>query len=162
MNDETRSKLHKLYDLVPKVNCKGLCTDECTTLGMFRGEFVQLTRATGKEPKFDLKTERCNYLENGRCSAYDDRPYVCRAWGASEEMVCPHGCVPDKGYLPHVLETLLLNEIGSVLGSHEMIWTARPEDLIPILLREGFSKEEADVVAQIMTKKRFQVEIIHR
>lgn len=135
MNDETRAKLHKLYDLVPKVNCKGLCTDECTTLGMFRGEFVELTRVSGKEPKLDLKTERCNYLVDGRCSVYDSRPYVCRAYGASEAMVCEHGCEPIPGYLPAPLETMLLNEIGNVLGSHEMIWTAKAEDLVPILLR---------------------------
>lgn len=162
MKEEIRAKLHKLYNLIPKVNCKGLCTHECTTIGMFKGEFIHLTRVSGKEPKLDVETERCNYLENERCTVYDDRPYVCRAYGATEAMICPHGCEPQPHYLPKEFEFLLMNEIGTLLGSHDLIFTASPEDLKSILLKNGCPPDEAEKMAKIMAQKRFQLEIISR
>jgi hypothetical protein len=38
----------------------------------------------------------CPALVDGRCSVYEDRPTVCRLWGATESMPCPHGCRPDR------------------------------------------------------------------
>jgi Fe-S-cluster containining protein len=37
----------------------------------------------------------CPALIDGRCSVYDDRPTICRLWGATQSMRCPHGCTPD-------------------------------------------------------------------
>jgi Fe-S-cluster containining protein len=37
----------------------------------------------------------CPALIDGRCSVYDDRPTICRLWGATESMRCPYGCTPD-------------------------------------------------------------------
>ncbi len=162
MKDDIRAKLHRLYNLIPKVECKGLCTNECTTLGMFRAEFVQLTRVTGKEPKLDMETERCNYLEAGRCTAYDDRPYVCRAWGAVEDLECYYGCKPAAGLLPAPLQALLLQEIGRLTGSHELVFTATPEMLKTLLLADGVPEDEAEAIAGAVTRKNFQLEIIGR
>lgn len=33
---------------------------------------------------------------DGKCSVYEDRPAICRIWGAVEKMKCPHGCRPKK------------------------------------------------------------------
>jgi hypothetical protein len=37
----------------------------------------------------------CPALVDGRCAAYEDRPTICRLWGATESMHCPHGCTPE-------------------------------------------------------------------
>jgi hypothetical protein len=37
----------------------------------------------------------CPALHEGRCRVYDDRPTICRLWGATESMPCPHGCTPE-------------------------------------------------------------------
>lgn len=37
----------------------------------------------------------CPALRDGRCSVYDDRPTICRLWGATTSMPCPHGCAPE-------------------------------------------------------------------
>ena len=36
----------------------------------------------------------CPALVDGRCRVYEDRPTICRLWGATESMPCPHGCTP--------------------------------------------------------------------
>ena len=41
----------------------------------------------------------CPALTDGRCSVYDDRPLICRLWGAVESMPCPHGCTVTPGLL---------------------------------------------------------------
>ena len=36
----------------------------------------------------------CPALVDGGCSVYEDRPTICRLWGATQSMPCPHGCTP--------------------------------------------------------------------
>ncbi len=38
----------------------------------------------------------CPALRAGRCSVYADRPTICRLWGATTSMPCPHGCTPPN------------------------------------------------------------------
>jgi Fe-S-cluster containining protein len=38
----------------------------------------------------------CPALKNGHCSVYEIRPTICRLWGATESMPCPHGCTPPE------------------------------------------------------------------
>ena len=46
---------------------------------------------------------RCPALTNdGRWSVYEDRPSICRLWGAQQAMPCRHGCQPDAGLLDDV------------------------------------------------------------
>ena len=40
--------------------------------------------------------EPCALLVLGRCSVYDQRPLICRAFGAAEGLRCPHGCCPAE------------------------------------------------------------------
>lgn len=44
-----------------------------------------------------VESNQCAWLLDGRCRIYEDRPLVCRLWGAVRESVgdafiCPHGC----------------------------------------------------------------------
>lgn len=41
----------------------------------------------------------CPALVADRCSVYEDRPLICRLWGAVESMPCPHGCEVTPGLL---------------------------------------------------------------
>jgi hypothetical protein len=36
----------------------------------------------------------CPALLEGRCRVYEHRPTICRLWGATQSMPCPHGCTP--------------------------------------------------------------------
>lgn len=141
MNQKRQQKLKEFYALIPRVNCKGLCTHECTVLGMLKEEFVLLTRAAGKEPKFDTKTKRCNLLENNRCIAYEARPFVCRAFGADEAMPCPHGCVPIGGFMSRARGNDILQKIQALVGSDEQVFTATRAEMAQALRENGFPEE---------------------
>lgn len=95
--------LQRLYDELPVVQCKGLCGHSC-------GEHIDASdverwriRAAGVNLNAPTADGSCPALTRtfgvGRCSVYDVRPMVCRLWGVSASMVCPHGCVPEGGFL---------------------------------------------------------------
>ncbi len=43
----------------------------------------------------------CPYLdiETKRCTVHENRPLICRLYGVSEGLPCPHGCKPNPRYL---------------------------------------------------------------
>lgn len=116
------AKLQALYAQVPEVGCKGLCEASCGSVtvtaqeqqrirvrhGMTlprRGEFVTADRHG-----------RCPALVDQRCSIYEDRPFICRAWGATETLPCPHGCVPARGRLTVEDERRLSGQVLRLAG----------------------------------------------
>ena len=90
------TKLDALYDRVPRIACKGLCTADCGEISMSRVEARRLQQKTGTWPIFDVARQRCGYLQDERCSIYRWRPLICRVYGVHEEMPCPFGCVPER------------------------------------------------------------------
>ena len=80
------------------------------------GEFIRIEAATGTTPTHDAKTGSCGYLKNKRCTAYDDRPYICRAYGVAEGVLCPFGCVPEKT-LTRIESASLIARIYKLFGS---------------------------------------------
>ena len=49
----------------------------------------------------------CPALREGRCTVYDARPAICRLWGATISMPCPHGCTPDNALSKQESDELL-------------------------------------------------------
>lgn len=109
----TKSKklrvLREIYDSIPSAGCKGLCVSECSTIPVFDFELEQIEAATGRKlPTMSAGDEigglllgseigePCPLLVMGRCSVYDQRPLICRAFGSVEGLRCPHGCRPDE------------------------------------------------------------------
>lgn len=113
MNDTRKLEaLRALYARLPKLACQRRCQECCGPVTMTRLEMRQL--AAGRpEVKFDraaCETEGgfrlgmvylldypvCPFLKEGACSAYDRRPFICRLWGLTEKLRCPHGCQPER------------------------------------------------------------------
>ena len=109
MNRKKLAKLHRIYRKYPDVGCKGLCIEACSVIALSVGEFRHITKTHGA-PK--LTKGQCNFLSEGRCSIYDDRPAVCRTLG-NEMLPCPYGC---KGGLAEGQETALLDEISKLFN----------------------------------------------
>lgn len=110
-----------IYDKLPKVACQGHCganrtntccgpigcttieaklLDECDGiksewLGVGAGMVHQaMTEDFGP---FFSKVPLCPHFGlNGRCTAYDARPLVCRSFGVSRKLPCPWGCQPER------------------------------------------------------------------
>jgi hypothetical protein len=96
----TTQALRSVWARIPGVECKGLCTDSCTSFLVSDGEdkLLQSRGIIMDPPKRVLHDPdyRCPALVKGRCTVYRDRPTVCRLYGVVARMPCPHGCVPDE------------------------------------------------------------------
>lgn len=119
-------RLRELYDLVPVVQCKGLCHGACCFIDASVRERERMEHAGGRRlTTIDARVEggtrrdargnllaryRCSMLTtDGRCSVYEDRPMVCRLYGAAEGLECKFGCQPQRLLLtvPEAVELLV-------------------------------------------------------
>lgn len=96
--------LEDVYAQIPPVECKGLCQDSCGPIAMSVVEEARISRRGYSIPPMAdalAALERgedwyCPALVDRRCAVYEDRPTICRLWGATESMPCPHGCTPSE------------------------------------------------------------------
>lgn len=104
MRLKRKATLGDIYARVPRVPCKGLCMDSCGPIAMSREEKLRIRAAGVEIPSMAdavAALERgeeyyCPALRDGRCSVYEIRPTICRLWGATESMPCPHGCTQPE------------------------------------------------------------------
>lgn len=103
--------MQAIYDHLPSINCKGLCVGACGLIPLTEveleyvlsgmlvpvppEEFVAAVGRSGLTLIGDEAT--CPLLVDGRCSVYNQRPFVCRAYGivADPRMRCEFGCEPE-------------------------------------------------------------------
>lgn len=107
METPVSKTLQELYARIPDVGCKGLCVDACGPIGMTRAEW-EMIQAAHPGVRLAIGPDwKCSLLKEGRCSIYNERPYVCRMYGAVEAMRCPHGCEPVRMVPDHAADTLM-------------------------------------------------------
>jgi hypothetical protein len=94
-----RDSIVRIYSEVPEVNCKGLCHRACGPIEMSVFEKKAIVEKHGNLPSVDHNLT-CSKLIEKRCSIYEDRPLICRLYGATRGLPCSHGCAPKAGYLP--------------------------------------------------------------
>jgi hypothetical protein len=96
----TKGELARLYAELPTVECQRKCQAFCGPIGMSETEWALICRHLGRTPRGDLRTLVCPMLgADGRCTVYALRPMLCRLWGVTEGMECPHECTPTPRYL---------------------------------------------------------------
>lgn len=145
------AKLQELYDRVPEIpDCVGECHESCGPIEMSVRERERIRERTGYLiPRVDelrnggfgrlasnlaagMKPQEavkgcldCPLLTADKlCSVYEIRPMICRLWGASEAMPCPHGCHPVPRPLTRTETLDLVVESMLVGGEHEPFYTA--------------------------------------
>ncbi len=109
--------LDAIYREIPVVECKGLCTDSCGPIQMSKAEFDRLSISIQKVFAYKPTDELCPALVNGRCSAYAERPIICRLWGVVDDpnMKCPFDCQPAV-YLTNDESRRLIQEANDIGG----------------------------------------------
>lgn len=92
MLETVAAELDAIYAQIPKFQCKEGCTDCC---GPVPFSLVEWSRVTTKKKATCLD---CPYSLNGSCDIYNERPLMCRIFGAVDTpmLECPHGCGPEK------------------------------------------------------------------
>lgn len=90
--------LTAIYRLIPEIpDCDGGCVESCGPIAMFDGEWARVKRAARRTPVMAKGQMTCPLLSpTGRCTVYSVRPYICRLWGTTPELACPHGCMPQR------------------------------------------------------------------
>lgn len=89
------AQIEALYAQLPTVACRGLCARACRSIPLVHAEAQRLQEATHCKPKTVEQETRCVYLtKDDRCGAYAARPLICRAYGVTASLSCPHGCAP--------------------------------------------------------------------
>lgn len=97
---DMNTALQKIYSQVPRLQCKGHCHIYCTVIPTHPAEAENIIEKHGAVPLPTKDKLRCSYLgEDKRCQIYEDRPLICRLWGAVRKMKCEWGCSPIGGYL---------------------------------------------------------------
>lgn len=121
--EEAEARLRKLWEEIPEVGCRGMCVQACGPIAMSEVELEILSRhAFFTFPRMGQVMERqagyhCPMLSKaGHCTAYADRPTICRLWGAEENMPCEWGCQPEGGRLPHSEGSRILGESMEIGG----------------------------------------------
>lgn len=95
MSKKEQQKLAELYEAIPSFECKEGCNDCCGCVPVANAEAANAGISAGlTATKFG--TMDCVHSTPNGCSIYDDRPFLCRLFGTTEKMKCPHGCKPDK------------------------------------------------------------------
>ena len=98
----TEAELEALYAAVPGVACKRLCQACCGPVVMTALEWHRIAALSGSEPRPTAAQRQdlaCPLLApDGSCSVHAVRPLICRLWGVSPRMPCPHGCRPDREF----------------------------------------------------------------
>jgi len=122
-------KLKRVYDKIPKMNCQRKCQEACGPIAMSQLEYKILCQRSGKKKLVTDDSMTCPLLNNGACTAYHDRPLICRLWGVVDnpKMKCPHGCVPER-WLSDQEAGRLMDEVRKISGGELQIVT--PEGML--------------------------------
>lgn len=113
MDDEAIAKLEELYARLPTIKCQGHCWNSCGPISMSAVERRRIESSTGVviEPFTAERSARwsadeplhCAALDQyHRCTVYEVRPLICRAWGVGRgQLACPWGCEMSGPRLRH-------------------------------------------------------------
>lgn len=110
----SRADLARVYEQMPDVGCKGLCQDGCYSIGTFPVE-RQVVEAVHGIRLPAMAAHRCEALgDDGRCSIYEDRPLICRSFGAVQGILCPFGCEPADGLRSNAWFGMLAKRVAQI------------------------------------------------
>ena len=103
--------LESIYSEVPKIACAKRCQAHCSLVVPYACVPVEVKALASQPlpaiPAVDLLA--CTFLSGmgGNCTVYALRPLICRLWGVTQGMQCPHGCLPERLLTNHEARALL-------------------------------------------------------
>lgn len=121
-------EIEAVYARIPKVDCQKKCHPYCGTIPMSGAELSRLSIAFGRTPrKINEADGRCPILTvGGQCGSYEERPLICRLWGAVVDLTCPYGCKAERLLSKDEAQELItaiqtINLLGGVGIPYQMI-----------------------------------------
>lgn len=83
--------LYKRIEL-PQLNCKPNCGGCCGIVACKQSEY-EAVEQYAKDHNIIPKAQggTCPFYQDGECKVYPVRPFICKLFGHSERLTCPHG-----------------------------------------------------------------------
>lgn len=80
---------------IPAFDCIPGCHDCCGPVTASSEEVARLPIKSNAAHDTALAELNCVYLGKQGCEVYAERPLICRVFGATPKLACPHGKQPD-------------------------------------------------------------------
>lgn len=80
---------------IPAFECLPGCHDCCGPVTTSSEEMARLPVKSIAEHDAALAELSCPHLGNSGCEVYGERPLICRLFGTTPRLACPHGKRPD-------------------------------------------------------------------
>lgn len=104
---ELKEVYKRLYKRLPNMKCKEGCTDCCGPVPFSKWESDNAKVDFDFVPGKTMFTEiHCKHICDGKCSIYENRPFMCRLYGTTEKLKCPHGIFPEYQITDELSEEL--------------------------------------------------------
>lgn len=103
LNPKALDLLDEVYRRLPTVQCQGMCHQACGPIFLTQTEADRISAHVGRRPLAVVPADAASYEQvppcplltaDKRCSVYAIRPFICRAFGVAEGLLCPYGCKP--------------------------------------------------------------------
>lgn len=95
-------KIRFFRERIPAFECLSGCHDCCGPITTSPEEMARLPVKSIAEYDAALAELNCPYLGKNGCEVYAERPLICRLFGTTPKLACPHGKRPDVMIAPDV------------------------------------------------------------
>lgn len=109
-NIEQEMEMKKIYEQIPSTRCVEGCFNCCKNM-------IQFTPSELKAMGSYEFNGVCSHLVDGKCAVYENRPFVCRLYGASEILKCEN-CNSER-YLSEEETAKLVHEYTELKKKEE-------------------------------------------
>ena len=88
-------KIRSFRKHIPSFECRQGCHDCCGPVTTSPEEMARLPVKSFADHAAALAELNCPYLGKNGCEVYAERPLICRLFGTTPKLACPHGKRPD-------------------------------------------------------------------
>ena len=91
-----RKKIRFFRSRIPEFTCVAGCHDCCGPIMDSTEEMSHLPSVADAKRETALAKWDCPHLGVAGCEVYDERPLICRLFGTTTRLKCPHGRQPES------------------------------------------------------------------
>lgn len=88
-------KIRFFRSRIPAFECAPGCHDCCGPVTASSEEMSRLPVKSAARHEAALAAWNCPHLGDKGCEIYAERPLICRLFGATPQLACPHGRRPE-------------------------------------------------------------------
>lgn len=93
---ENLRKIRFFRRSIPSFSCIPGCHDCCGPVTASSEEMHDLPLVGDTRREASLAELRCPHLGTKGCTVYAERPVICRLFGTTSRLACPHGRRPEQ------------------------------------------------------------------